>query len=57
MANKKYTFTVAVTLCDEDRAFLDTKEKVLQELKDWLEMYENDSDSPGSSPFEKIEIV
>lgn len=54
---KKYTFKVTATLCDEDETFLDTREKVLQELKEWLEMDENDSDFPGSSPFEKIEIV
>lgn len=54
---KKYTFKVTATLCDEDKAFYDTREKVLKELKEWLELNENDSDLIGCSPFEKIEIV
>ncbi len=53
---KTYTFTVTATLCDEDNIFYNTREKVREELEEWLKMDEDDSDLMGGSPFEKIEI-
>ena len=52
---KKYTFKVTATLCEEDEDI--TREQALEDLKEWLKAYENDSDVIGCSEFEKIEIV
>lgn len=52
---KKYTFTVTATLCEEDENV--TREEALEDLEEWLKVYENESGFPGSSEFEKIEIV
>lgn len=52
---KKYTFKVTATLCEEDEDV--TRERALEDLKEWLEAYEDDSGLMGWTVFEKIEIV
>lgn len=52
---KQYTFKVTATLCEEDSD--KTRERALEDLREWLEAYECNSGFPGCSIFEKIEIV
>lgn len=49
---QKYTFKVTVTVSDGS-----SRENILEDLKEWLEAYEGDSDFPGTSSCDKIEIV